>query len=132
MRYNLTLLILTISLLLSGCMGNNEGNVTISERPTIQEENIEKNWHKLEGNVFGVDDYEYSSLSGSTYYWDEEIAVGTKSNGEDHYTVRVYEDVSSENFNKYIQKLLENGFEHAEGYKCEIPMQRCILMSIAC
>lgn len=121
MRYNLTLLILTISLLLSGCMGNNEGNVTISERPTIQEENIEKNWHKLEGNVFGVDDYEYSSLSGSTYYWDEEIAVGTKSNGEDHYTVRVYEDVSSENFNKYIQKLLENGFEHAEGYKCEIP-----------
>lgn len=48
MRYNLTLLILTISLLLSGCMGNNEGNVTISERPTIQEENIEKNWHKLE------------------------------------------------------------------------------------
>lgn len=121
MGNKLTLLIVTISLLLSGCAGNNEGNVTISEKPTIQEENIEKNWDESEENVFGVDDYEYSSLSGSEYYWDEEIAVGTKSNGEDHYTVRVYEEVDSENFSKYIQKLSENGFKHAEGYKCEIP-----------
>ena len=109
---------------LSACV-NDTSNISSDLSNTAESENNTDSlststngskWVEAGDLIFGVDDYEYSSFSGSPYYWDEHNCIIWQTNGDAHYTVRVYDDVSNSDVDNYLQALSLHGFVQAVGY----------------